>query len=404
VLFRSALLSVAFWAVFLAGIRLTVVPPETCGQDNLPAIQNAATQAIGWIERNQLSDGTFVYEYNANTNTTSTDYNDVRHAGVTMALYQAAGRFHDSAALTAADRGLGWERQHLVQRHGWSALTPDGQGAVLGSSALMLVGLTERRAATGDHQYDDLMHQLAGFITALQGSDGNFAFGYDFTADAPQSGTSTYYPGESLWALTLMHNAFPGEGWDAAARSALNYIATRRDDDVGVSYPPVADQWAAYGIAEISQWGGLNSAEIDYAHRLAARFGLFVRTEAQRDGSWYGKVLRGPEARGAGAGTWIEGVAALWRASQFDTRLADLARPTAERATCIAGIMTDIQVTAHEAKSYPQPGLAEGAWYLDADTRMDDQQHTFSGLIYTADLLQNNPHREPTQLLSVPSP
>ena len=403
-LFRSALLSVAFWAVFLAGLRLTVVPPETCGQDNLAAIQNAASQAIAWIERNQLPDGTFVYEYAANTNKTSTDYNDVRHAGVTMALYQAAGRLHDSAALAAADRGLSWERQHLVQMHGWSALSQDGQGAALGSSALMLVGLTERRAATGDHQYDDLMHQLARFITALQGSDGNFAFGYDLTADTPQPGPSTYYPGESLWALTLMHNTFPGEGWDAAARSALNYIATRRDDDVGVSYPPVADQWAAYGIAEISQWGGLTSAEIDYAHRLAARFGLFVRTEAQRDGSWYGKVLRGPEARGAAAGTWIEGLAALWRASQFDTRLADLATPTAERATCIAGIMTNIQVTADEAKSYPQPGLAEGAWYHDGDTRMDDQQHTFSGLIYTADLLQNNPHREPTQLLPVPSP
>ena len=127
-----------------------------------------------------------------------------------------------------------------------------------------------------------------------------------------------------------------------------------------------------------------------------------MRTEAQRDGSWYGKVLRGPEARGAGAGTWIEGLAALWRASRFDTRLADLAGPTAERATCIAGIMTDIQVTPDQARSYPEPGLAEGAWYRDGETRMDDQQHTFSGLVYTADLLQNNPHREPTRPLSVP--
>jgi hypothetical protein len=404
VLFRSALLSVAFWAVFLAGLRLTVVPPETCGQNNLPAIQNAVPQAVAWIERNQLSDGTYVYEYDARANSSSTEYNDVRHAGVTMALYQAAGRLHDPAALAAADRGLAWERENLVEAHGWAALAPGGQAGALGSSALMLVGLAERRAATGDHQYDDLMHKLARFLTYMQYEDGNFALGYDFTTDQPQPGTSTYYPGESLWALTLMHNAFPGEGWDTAARAALNYIATKRDDDENTKYPPIADQWAAYGIGEIARWGGLTGQEIDYAHRLAARFGLFARTEAQRDGSFYGAILRGAEARGAGAGTWIEGLAALWRASQFDPRLADLAEPVAERATCIAGIMTDLQVTPEEAGGYTQPGLAQGAWYRDGVTRMDDQQHTLSGLIYTADLLQDNPIREPTQVLPLSPP
>ncbi len=394
-LFRSALLSLAFWAVFLAGLRLTVVPPETCGQDNVPALQNAAKAAAAWIEHNQLPDGTYVYEYDANTDTFSSEYNDVRHAGVTLSLFQAASRLHDDNALAAGDRGLAWELDNLVEGHEFKALAPGGKAGSLGSSALMLLGLAERRAATGDHQYDGLMHQLANFLSFMQLDNGNFALGYDFEEDQFQPGTSKYYPGESLWALTLMNNTFPGEGWDIAARDALNYIATQRDDDEQTSRPPTADQWAAYGIGEIARWGGLTSQEIDFAHRLAARFGLFVRTESQREGSFYGKLPRGLEVRGAGAGTWVEALAALWRASQFEPRLADIAEPVADRATCIAGIMADLQVTPEEAQSYPQPGLAAGAWYRDGVTRMDDQQHTLSGIIYTIDVLQDNPIREP---------
>ncbi len=400
VLFRSAILSVAFWVVFISGLRLTVVPPEDCGSRDVDTLENAAIAAAQWIERSQKPDGTYVYEYNADTDTESTEYNEVRHAGVTAGLYQAAGRLQLPGALAAGDRALGWMQDRLVRKHGWALLAPDGNSGQLGSNALMLVGLTERRSATGDKQYDELMHELARFITAVQHDDGSFSPGWDLVSDQPQGGTSTYYPGESLWALTLMHNAFPGEGWDTAARKALDYIATRRDDAENISYPPWADQWAGYGMGEIARWGGLTDAEIDYAHRLAARFGLLVRTEAQRQGSWYGSLLRGRDSRGAGAGTWIEGLGGIWRAAQYDNRLSDIADDIEERTTCVAGIMADRQMTGEQAASYANSSLVEGAWYRDGVTRVDDQQHTFSGLLYTVDMLNDNPIREPQPLAS----
>jgi hypothetical protein len=312
-----------------------------------------------------------------------------------MSLYQAAGRLRNPEALATADRGLSWMQQRLVRAHGWALLAPSGSTGSLGANALMLVGLTERRAATGDERYDGLMRELARFIIAVQRDDGNFAPGWDFTRDEPLPGTSIYYPGESLWALTLMHDAFPGEGWDGAARQALDYIANRRDDLENINYPPWADQWAGYGIGEIARWGGLTEAEVDYAGRLAARFGLLVRTEAQRQGSWYGSLARGRDSRGAGAGTWIEGLSGLWRASLYDERLGDLEGDIAERAVCAAGIMVDRQYTADEAQTFRQPGLVEGAWYRGGMTRMDDQQHVLSGLIYTIDIIEGRPQRAP---------
>ena len=392
---RGALLSVAFWLVFLGVIRVAIIPPESCGETSAAAIRRAAEEAAGWMKRNQLADGRYVYLYYPETDSTPNDYNEVRHAGVTMSLYQAAGRLPDPEALAVADKALQWEEDNMVRAHGWAALAPDGNRPSLGASALMLVGLAERRLATGDETHDELMHEVARFIASMQREDGGFYVAYYLDADVPDTvGTSRYFPGESLWALALMHEAFPGEGWDGYARDALQFITTMRDEVEGVDFPPLPDQWAAYGLGEMAEWG-LTEQQIEYSHRLAERFGLLVRTEAQREGSPWGVLVRGRDVRASGMGTWVEGLTALWRLASVDPRMADVRDDIERRAVCASGILAARQVTADEAEDYPRPGLAQGAWFRGGETRMDDMQHAFSGLIYTLDAMQDNPVREP---------
>jgi hypothetical protein len=75
--------------------------------------------------------------------------------------------------------------------------------------------------------------------------------------------------------------------------------------------------------------------------------------------------------------------------------MADLKPKIEERLSCAAGILAARQVSPEEAAGYPQPDLVSGAWLRGGETRMDDQQHAFSGLLYALDALQGRVQREP---------
>ena len=398
---RATLLSFGLWIVLLVFVRVAVIPPETCGIESEERIAESAVAAAAWMTRNQNVDGTYVYLYYNESDTIPNAYNEVRHAGVTMSLYQAAGRLSDREALATADDALAWMEENLVRHDDWAALALDGRSnrPPLGASALMVIAMAERRLATADTQYDDLMREVGRYLTALQRDDGGFYVSWQINADAPDTvGTSRFYPGEALWALALLHEAFPGEGWDVHARDALHFITSQRDDVEDVDFPPLADQWTAYGLAEMVEWG-LTDQQIDYARKLAGRFGILVRTASQREGSWYGSLLRGEDARASGVGTWTEGLAGLWRVAAYDDRLADIKDKTEERLHCISGILADRQFDAEEAADYDTPGLVEGAWFHEGETRMDDQQHAFSGITYALDALAEHQMREPEETL-----
>lgn len=393
---RSFLLSLVFWAPFLVLVRVAVVPPEDCGSVDAARTRSAAVASAGWMERALQPDGRYVYEYFPDEDRLSNDYNTVRHAGVTMALYQAAGRYDDAGALAAADRATQWMIANLIEEDGWLALAePDRSRAKLGSSALMLVALAERRLVTGDPRHDEVMRGLGRFLVAMQRDDGGFHVAWEPPRRAPDTvGTSRYYPGEALWALALLHEAFPDEGWDDAARSASTFLTTLRDEVEDVPFPPLPDHWTAYGLAEMVEWG-LSDTEIEYARGMAERFSMLVRTEAQREDGALGTLVRGPESRAAGVGTWTEGLSAIWRLASSDNRLIDVRDDVATRLRCVAGILVERQATAEDAASTARPDLVEGAWFRDGETRMDDQQHAMSGLTYAADMIDGRVSREP---------
>jgi len=388
---RSVRRRVAMAGLALLGVSLVAftfgAPPERCPEVTARELQTAATEAADWFARNQEADGTWLYQYDAEADEAVDDYNVVRHAGGIMGLYQAAGA-GVPGALETADRGFAWAEDRLVEQDDWAALSHQGRTAT-GATALLVSGLVERREATGDDRYDDLLAELGRFLAEQTEPSGAVLANYSLRSEAPEPGVySAYFTGETYWAFTRLHRLDPDAGWGELADRVGDYLATRRDD-VEDHWPAIPDHWAAYGLAETVLFDDrpagepLTEDEVAYAEEQAGSFGAQVRWVAQRHGPW-GAIARTPQVpRGGGYGVVGEALTGLWLVSGAEPRLADLREPLAERASCIAGLAVEQQVDATEAADYPDPGRARGAWFRDGETRMDDQQHALSALIRT---------------------
>lgn len=365
------------YALVIAGVRVTVAAPERCPTVTTAGVRAAALAGARWIARNQRADGSFMYEY-SRTRGESADYNSVRHAGATLALYNAAAI--DRHYLRVGDRGLQWMLDRLVERRDWAAL-PDGAWAPLGGDALMLAALAERRLVTGDERYDATMQSLGRFIVASQRRDGGFYIAYDIAlGDFVREGTSRYYPGEATWALARLANAgIAGGPWRAAAVRGGEFIALHRDDVEDVSYPPLNDHWGAYAFAEMAHWP-ITDAQAGYARKLYGRFQLLLRSQEQRDSGGIYAFTHSVRRRGAAVGTWVEGQAALARLARVDRRVESL-RPEIEASVACGAAML-VRRQSHSTTDR----RVDGAWYAHDDTRVDDAQHPVSALLAAATL------------------
>lgn len=384
---RGLAVTLVLWAIGGVALRATVIPGEYCPAVTAEQAMASARLAADWIERAQRPDGTYLYEYNIAENREIRDYNVVRHAGVTMSLYQLAAA-GDHSVLPTADRALGWMQDNMLEREDWAAFRdPIGGRVQLGASSLLLAGLAQRRMATGDTTYDDFMRQVARFLLVMQRDDGSFLNFYVPETGRPDPNyTSKYATGEAFWALAMMHRFFPDEGWDGPTRAVADYLSLHRDEAEGNKFPPWADQWAAYGLSEMADWP-LNEHNVTYARSLSERFGFLVRFESQRTNGPWSKLILGRQARAAGMGTWGEALTSLHRLAATDPRLGDMEDKLAERVACAAGMLVDRQVTANEAANTAAPEVALGAWFTEDVTRMDDQQHALSALLYAAPVL-----------------
>ena len=132
-------LSLALIAAFAFTL---VAPPESCPSITSGELRRSAQASVDWFVRNQNPDGTWLYQYNAEDDSTSSEYNPVRHSGVTMGLYQAAAAGLPGA-LRSADRGTAWALDRLYERDGWAAVDPDGRPIATGTTALLVAGLVD---------------------------------------------------------------------------------------------------------------------------------------------------------------------------------------------------------------------------------------------------------------------
>ena len=397
---RRVLGAAGAWVLVLAVVRVTVLLPERCPPLDAEGARAAVVEAVGWFERNQEVDGRWLYRYDRAAGEVVPGYNVVRHSGVAMSLYQAAG-IGVPGALASADRGVRYALDNLrAVEDGAAFVEPGAAQASTGATALLLAGLVERRAATGDELHDAVMADLATFLAASTEPGGAVRAGYSLVEDRWVDAHSPFFTGEVFWALALAHEAFPDQGWDEPARRIGRYLATERDKAEGY-WPDVPDHWAAYGFAVVAgatgageagagaaPWAPLSAEEVDYLRRQAAFGGVQVRYESQRVDEFPRWVLRGRRTLGAGLGTVGEQLGGLWVVAGSVPALSAEREALAERLACAAGMLADRQVTRAGAGGGADPGREQGAWFQFDVTQMDDQQHAMSALILALPVLE----------------
>lgn len=369
--------------------RGVVALPERCEPPSGEQARTAAAAAVGWFERNQLPDGRWLYRYDRESGTLDERPHLVRHAGVTMSLYQA-----DAAGIPGAraiaDRGARWALRQRVDTGDGAALELGGD-VPTGATALLVAGLAIREATTGDGTHDDELESLGRFLVSMIEPSGAVLARWDPATGAPVPGEySTFFTGEAFWALSMLATVDPDGGWREPAERIARYVAVERDDAEDV-FPPLSDHWSAYGLAQLATGAGgtLSDDEVAYADELAGLFGFQVRWESQRTGEGVNLLLRGGPALGAGVGTLGEGLGSLHllAVEAPGTLSADQRAAIDERLACTAGMLVERQVTADDAAGTAHPSAADGAWFTEGVTQKDDQQHALSALLFAEPVL-----------------
>lgn len=349
------------------------------------AFSRAALGAT-WLATVSREDGSFFYiYYPEDGDFERADYNEVRHAGTTYAMFQAYDAFGGELLLDAAERAAEYIDQHSEPTGaGGRAFLYEGR-MKLGGQALALVALLERRRVLEDEAYDELITDLAQFMLSLELADepGRYYQSYDAELDEPSlEPDSDYYPGEALLAMTRLAQHFPdGPYLDHAVRAA-EFLIHRRDGDIpAAGEVPREDHWLAIALSELYR------LQPDQAYRDVA----YLQAESMvgnqytaTDGPMRvgGSRLQSP-INYTSTATKGEALVAVWALAAFaDDQTAVDRYSTAARRN--AQFQLRVQFTAENTEMFPNPAAVIGAWgkdALDSWIRIDFVQHNVSALL-----------------------
>jgi hypothetical protein len=205
-------------------------------------------------------DGSFDYRYYPQTDSSSRDYNELRHAGTAFSMMQIYEITGDSELLEAVKRALGWLAKHTRgpdandrKKYDWQGLNNIGfDYAKLGGSGLSLLAFGWYTRATGDLQYLPLMQGYGRFVDYMMLDNGDVRHRYYYAEkdkDKPVKPV-LYYPGEAFFGLATLYTLDGDMKWIDVASKGIDFIADVRDKAKPDSRLP-HDHWMAYAINNV---------------------------------------------------------------------------------------------------------------------------------------------------------
>jgi hypothetical protein len=349
-----------------------------------------------WLAGVVRPNGSFYYVYDPGTDTYESDaYNEVRHAGTTASLFQVFDAIDNDVILTGGEAGARYIAEAALPVTNLPGRGFGYEGAIkLGGQALAVLALTDRRQATQEQSYDDLLREMAEFMLALELPDEPGRY-YQLVSlpdgERLLEPSSDYYPGEALLAFTRLARQFPDAPYFDAAKRAAEYLIHVRDGDLETAERmPREDHWLTIALSELYRLDP-NEAYLTVAYKFADA--LLANQYKAEDG--YPQRIGASRAGGrisyTSTATKGEALVAAWGLATFVGDQDAIARFSAGTQRNIQ-FQLRVQFTEENTELFPRPDRAIGGWgqnAADASIRIDYVQHNISGLIGLWHLTKN---------------
>jgi hypothetical protein len=326
-----------------------------------------------YLARAVSPEGRFVYLFDAVRGVpTDDDYNVIRHAGATDALFETYDELRDPRLLVAAGRALGWLDRAL--RAGApldgveTAYLPTEGNALgpIGGTGLALVAFARHAAVTKSDEHLPRMRAMGRFLVRQLAADGHFE---PYFVGAPQPWSEVlYYHGEAMLGLARLYEIDRDPRWlEALVRAARHRIETpyAKPRDAGRDY------WLALALSEL--WRETH----DPAH--AARAGVIAEASMREwdedEATWERTRAWSDAPRASPTATMTEALATV--ASLARSMGADDARLLAHARRAVTFVLA-AQYDEDATYASRAPALALGGVHGDPFAnvvRIDDVQH-----------------------------
>jgi hypothetical protein len=341
-----------------------------------------------YLKRAVNAEGKFDYLYNPQLAASSKSYNELRHAGAVFAMMQVYEITEDPDLLAAAERAMGWLRDHTrgpnpadAVKGDWQALFDERlQVAKLGGAGLSLLAFGTHARVTGDRQNLPLMTGYARFIEHMMKPDGDVEMRYYFKHEDREKEEKDvlYYPGEAFFGLATLHQLDNEARWIDVASRGIDYIADVRDGKLSDAQIP-HDHWLCYAINEVHKFKPKTN-QVNHGWRIFnamnSRF-----NETHKDPDYVGGYYKEPSS--VSTSCRIEGTGALYRLAR---QLGDEARMAQFRGVMAKGAQFLMRTQYNDLNTmfFHEPKKALGGFmmsYWSPEIEIDYVQHTISALI-----------------------
>lgn len=352
--------------------------------------------SMGYISRNVLEDGRFVYRKNVDPEISyeNKTYNSLRHAGTlySMYMYEKYGlekRYYESRITSSkyfVDRyvkKLGKNKYAVIS-------LPEEEGikypiAKSGAAGVALCALSNL-AGDGEDNIDiEILRGLGEFLLCMQNEDGNIYAYYDFEKKMiNKEAEAVFYPGEAAAGLLYLYEVDPQQKWLDAAKKILLYLAaSRKHLDLEIPF----DHWSVLAVEMLFKSKNATVEEINTLRSYAEQMAIPTLSSqiTNSNNSYYGAFK--DNVRPCSLGTIMEGLASIY----FCTNNEPLKKIIFKSLSIGNMFLSKVQVkTGPQAGGLPnsanwvKPGVTPNASVI----RIDNVQHVVTGWLKYQNILK----------------